>query len=147
MPDQPENKYSQLFKNWLILISPHPLCATVYASSASPRGRWHCRFYTCFGFFIGVEGFDLSSLGVLIHVHLVCLWFSLALFLSTLRALPCALSRLYYSLGRSSLPGELHGLANRWVRTFLIEELIRLLNALVELVRLDIFDVWISFGR
>ena len=76
--------------------------------------------------FLGGEWYDTfyfwsnpSSLGVLGHARLACPWCYLDRLMSALRALPCALSWLSTSSGRSSSPGELHGLTKRLVYAFL----------------------------
>ena len=56
-----------------------------------------------------------SSWALLIVLSLIFL----SHFMNALRALPCALFRLYPSSGRSSSPREIHGLVERLVRAFL----------------------------
>ena len=73
--------------------------------------------FTLLAFF--VRGFAPSSMGVIGHAFLECPWCSLARFQRTSWDLPCALSHISSSLGKSYFTGELHGLSNRLVRAFL----------------------------
>ena len=86
-------------------------------------------------------------MGVIGHAFLACPSSSLEHFIIAFQGLPGVLTRFSPPLGRPSSSGEIHGLANRLVRAFLLEYLLGLLKAPAELVRLDLPVVNISFGR